>query len=74
MEFVWFSISWVVIGFVAGLIKIIDKDFKEIHERAINASGLGNPPNPILFSLAMSTVFGYYAMYVEMKYLFNKKL
>lgn len=73
MNFKWFMVSWLIMGFIAGLIKIFDRDFNKIHQGAINKSGLGNPPNPKLFSLAMSTLFGYIALYIELKYRLSKR-
>lgn len=65
-------ISWILFGAIAGIIKLMDKDFEEIHEKALDASGFPTPPNPKLFSLAMSILFGYYALYVELKYQLTK--
>jgi hypothetical protein len=64
---------WLVVGFIAGIIKILDKNFDKIHQEAIEKTGLGNPSNPKLFSLVMSTIFGFYSMYVELRYNFSKK-
>ncbi|KMY49652.1 hypothetical protein [Peribacillus loiseleuriae] len=66
-------ISWLLVGFIAGIMKINDKDFKEIHQGAIDKTGLNHLPNPKLFAWATSTLFGYYSIYVEVKYQTCKK-